>query len=109
MGTLRNTSVQESAIRYGLPLNGGLQPGEDRSLLSFIGDQLVPSGDIFASVLGEIPEVLLEPTFIDKDLLIWRTPGIKGHYFVFERGEVSSWPALAELEQQEGRTQTSLV
>jgi len=105
--TLRNTSVQESAVRYGLPLDGGLQPLENRDLLSFIADQVVPSGDIFAAVLGETPEVELVASFADEDLLVVRAPQAGGHYFAFARGDAASWPALAELRERAPDAQTS--
>ena len=101
---LQNTSVQSSSIRYGLPREGSLRPGEERSVLSWIGDQLVPSGDIFGQVLDPIGChcASLRLSYADDDTLVWRTPDLPGdHYFVMCRGERDMWPAMDELRRRE--------
>ena len=74
---LKNTSVQENTLLYGLPQQGGLKPGAQRDALAWIGDQLVPSGDIFSSVLdplggGQLAS--LELSYADGELMVRRTP-----------------------------------
>ena len=102
--SLENTTVQESTVVYGLPQEGGLKPGAQRGLLDFIGDQRVPSGNIFGAVLDPLgggQEALLQLTFADDDLMVWRTPRLADHFFVLVRGEESSWAAMDELRARE--------
>jgi len=107
--SLRNTTVQESRVRYGLPTDAGLRPGVQPDFLSWIGDQLVPSGEIFSSVLDPIgggQTALLELSFSDDEMMVWRTPRLasagsdKGHFFCFLRGREASWPAMDELRRR---------
>lgn len=110
--SLESTSVQENTVQYGMPRDGSLRPGEDNSLLSWIGNQIVPSGDIFKQVLdplggGQVAK--LELSYADDDMLIWRLPKLGGHYFVMARGEESNWPAMDEFRQREASAQTSPV
>ena len=93
---LKNTSVQENTLLYGLPQQGGLKPGAQRDALAWIGDQLVPSGDIFSSVLdplggGQLAS--LELSYADGELMVRRTP----------RGPRPSHPTHANLKPQQPR------
>lgn len=109
---LKNTSVQGNKVRYGLPSGNGLQPGEEPNLLSWIGDQFVPSGDIFSSVLDPIgggQTALLHLTYSDDEMMVWRMPRLGNHFFCFVRGEPESWPAMDELRSREGTKQQSAV
>ena len=38
--SLKNTTVQQNRVRYGLPSEGGLKPGVEANVLSWIGDQV---------------------------------------------------------------------
>ena len=101
---LKNTTVQESTVRYGLPSTDGLQPGADTGLMSWIGDELVSSGAIFEGVLGSLggaPVAQLRLAYADDEMLIWRAPNLSNHYFVFARGDEASWPALGELKRRQ--------
>jgi hypothetical protein len=111
---LKNTTVQQSRVRYGLPSEGGLQPGVEANLLSWVGDQLVSSGDVFGRVLdplggGHASHLLL--SYADEDVMIWRTPrlGEPPHFFVFARGEEEAWPAMDELRTRQSTASQSLV
>ena len=112
---LKNTTVQESAVRYGLPNEGGLQPGSEPNALSWIGDQLVPSGDIFARVLnpltssGKPNTAELRLSYCDDDLMIWRTPRLGNHYFAFARGQAEAWPAMEEVRQRQAKARPSPI
>lgn len=110
--TLENTTVQESKVRYGLPSDGSLRPGEEGSMLSWIGAQLVPSGDIFKQVLDPLgggQRATLELSYADDELMVWRTPRLGRHYFVMVRGDESAWPAMDELRQRAPSATTSPV
>jgi len=109
--SLKNTTVQDNKVRYGLPSDDGLKPGTtEPNLMSWIGDQLVPSGDIFSSVLdplynndnnnpkGSSGKCSLKLSYVDNDMLVWRTS--TDNYFVFLRGEEKSWPAMDELRSR---------
>eukprot|EP00325_Prymnesiales_sp_UTEX-LB-985_P006116 CAMPEP_0174708676 /NCGR_PEP_ID=MMETSP1094-20130205/10868_1 /TAXON_ID=156173 /ORGANISM="Chrysochromulina brevifilum, Strain UTEX LB 985" /LENGTH=131 /DNA_ID=CAMNT_0015907265 /DNA_START=8 /DNA_END=403 /DNA_ORIENTATION=+ len=101
---LQNTTVQESRIKYGLPTEGGLLPGVEPNLLSWIGDQLVESGDIFQRVLepiGGSQTAELRLSFADEELMVWRTP--TGHFFVFAKGRAEDWPAMDELKARQAK------
>lgn len=105
---LKNTTVQESAVRYGLPTEGGLQPGSDSNALKWIGDQFVPSGDIFRSVLerlqgadGSPNAAELRLSYCDGEFMVWRTPRLGGHFFVFVKGDPAAWPAMDELRAKQ--------
>ena len=110
--TLKNTTVQQSRVRYGLPSEGGLKPGVEDNVLSWIGDELVASGDIFARVLeplggGAAAELTL--SYSDDDAMVWRTPRLGDHYFVFARGEARAWPAMDELRARQASSSMSPV
>lgn len=109
---LRNTTVQESQVKYGLPSDGGLKPGVEGSVLQWIGDQLVPSGDIFERVLdplGGAPAAELRLTYSDGDLMIWRTPRLGDHFFVLARGSAEAWPAMEELRRRQATASQSTL
>jgi len=111
--SLKNTTVQESRVKYGLPSEGGLKPGVEPSLLSWVGDQFVESGSIFDRVLeplGGSRTAELRLSFVDDELMVWRTPNLGGHFFVFARGKPEAWPAMAELRARQAKgMQQSLV
>lgn len=110
--TLKNTTVQESKVKYGLPSDGGLKPGVEPNLLSWIGDQLVESGDIFKQVLeplGGSGTAELRLSFADDELMVWRTPRLGRHYFVFARGDAAAWPAMDELRARQASASMSPV
>jgi hypothetical protein len=112
--TLKNTTVQGNKVRYGLPSSGGLKPGVEENVLSWIGDQVVPSGDIFSSVLDPIgggQTALLQLSYADDEMMLWRTPRLGNHFFCFVRGEPESWPAMDELKSRwaKGTTSKSLI
>ena len=109
---LKNTTVQQSQVKFGLPSEGGLQPGVEPNLLSWIGDQLVPSGDIFESVLGPLggaPSGSLRLSYADDELMVWRTPTLGNHFFVLTRGEAAAWPAMDELRVRQASAKQSVV
>jgi len=102
--TLKNTTVQQSRIRYGLPSDDGLKPGVEQNVLSFIGDQFVNSGEIFQSVLEPLggpstAELLL--SYADDELMVWRTPRLGNHFFAFARGDTEIWPVMDELRRRQ--------
>ena len=105
---LMNTSVQESRVKYGLPTDSGLRPGEQPDLLSWVGDQLVPSGEIFSQTLasfgGRQNTAELRLSYSDGDMMVLRAPRLRDHFFVFVRGEAEAWPAMDELR---GRQSTA--
>jgi len=106
--TIKNTTVQDNALRYGLPTEGGLQPGTT-SPLAWIGDQLVESGAIFERVLeplGGAPTAALSLSYADEDLMIWRTPRLGKHWFVLAKGDEAAWPAMGELRRRQQASQT---
>eukprot|EP00746_Dinoflagellata_sp_MGD_P085392 gnl/MRDRNA2_/MRDRNA2_33804_c0_seq1.p1 gnl/MRDRNA2_/MRDRNA2_33804_c0~~gnl/MRDRNA2_/MRDRNA2_33804_c0_seq1.p1 ORF type:complete len:432 (-),score=61.58 gnl/MRDRNA2_/MRDRNA2_33804_c0_seq1:272-1567(-) len=110
--SLKNTSVQGNKVKYGLPSGNGLQPGVQPDLLSWIGDQYVPSGDIFSSVLDPIgggQTARLHLSYSDDDMMVWRTPQLGNHFFCFVRGEPESWPAMQELRERQAKAQQSVV
>ena len=83
-------------------------------MLSWVGNELVASGAIFARVLeplGGAPTAALRLSFSDDELMVWRTPGLGDHYFVLARGEPDAWPAMDELRsrQASGMQQPSLL
>ena len=114
---LKNTTVQESRLKYGLPSEGGLKPGVESNVLSFIGDSLVASGDIFKSVLQPLVKAdgqqqntaELRLSYSDDDLMVWRTPKLGEHYFVFARGDPAAWPAMDELRARQAKSRQSVV
>jgi len=106
---LVNTSVQQNEVRYGLPTEGRLAPGVERSLLSWIGDQTVPSGEVFSRVLeplGGCPSAQLRLSYSDGELMIWRAPNLGDHFFVFVRGEEEAWPAMEETRRRQASSAT---
>ena len=110
--SLKNTSVQGSKVVYGLPSEGGLKPGVAPDLLSWVGNQLVPSGEIFSRVLDPLgggQTALLQLSYADQDLMIWRTPRLGDHFFVLARGDAAAWPELEELRQRETSASTSAL
>lgn len=110
--SLKNTTVQESAIKYGLPMESGLTPGEEPNLLKWIGDQLVPSGDIFSSVLDPIgggQTALLKLSYSDDDFMVWRTPRLGDHFFCFVKGDETVWPAMEDLRETQRTAQQSPI
>ena len=113
---LCNTTVQGSNVNYGLPSEGGLKPGVNTNLLSFIGDQFVPSGDIFSFILDPIASSNTNPisdgkkqikgnnaelqlTYADDDMMVWRIPQLD-HFFCFVKGDRQMWPAFDEMEKR---------
>jgi len=110
--TLKNTTVQQSRIRYGLPSDDGLKPGVEQDLLSFIGDEFVNSGEIFQSVLEttwrpSTAELLL--SYADDELMVWRTPRMGNHFFVFVRGDTEVWPVMDELRRRQASASQSPI
>lgn len=109
---LESTSVQDSKVRYGGPRDGSLRPGEDDSLLSWIGDQIVPSGDIFGQVLdpmGGGQQATLELSYADDNFMVWRAPKLGNHYFVMARGSEAAWPEMEEWRRREASATTSPI
>ena len=106
---LKNTTVQQNRVRYGLPSDGGLKPGV-LSSFDWIGDQLVESGAVFERVLqplGGASTAALTVSYADKDLMIWRTPRLGNHWFAMVKGDEETWPEIAELRaRQSSQTQT---
>jgi len=101
---LKNTTVQQNRVKYGLPNEGGLRPGMEARLVDWIGDQLVPSGAIFSRVLdplGGAPETELRLSYADDDLMIWRAPRLGNHFFAFARGDAATWPEMDELRARQ--------
>ena len=101
---LKNTSVQDNRVVYGLPREGSLRPGEQRDMLSWIGDQVVSSGEVFSSVLDPLgggQEAALLLSFADDEMMVWRTPRLGNHFFVLARGEDEAWPAMDELRARQ--------
>jgi len=101
--------VQQNEVRYGLPTEGGLAPGVERSLLSWIGDQTVPSGEVFSRVLeplGGGPSAQLRLSYSDGELMVWRAPKLGDHFFVFVRGEEETWPAMEETRRRQASSAT---
>ena len=96
----------------GLPSEGGLKPGVEGTVLSWIGDQLVESGDIFSRVLeplGGSAQAELQLSFSDDELMVWRTPSLGNHYFVFTRGDAEQWPAMDELRARQATQSQSPI
>eukprot|EP00747_Dinoflagellata_sp_TGD_P073543 gnl/TRDRNA2_/TRDRNA2_157956_c0_seq1.p1 gnl/TRDRNA2_/TRDRNA2_157956_c0~~gnl/TRDRNA2_/TRDRNA2_157956_c0_seq1.p1 ORF type:complete len:402 (-),score=54.04 gnl/TRDRNA2_/TRDRNA2_157956_c0_seq1:151-1356(-) len=109
---LKNTTVQESKVKYGLPSEDGLKAFVEPNALSWIGDQFVPSGDIFSSVLDPLgggQTALLKLSYADDEMMVWRTPRLGNHFFCFVRGDAESWPAMDELKARQSTQQQSLV
>ena len=82
-------------------------PGQT-SGLSWVGDQLAPSGEIFASVLDSLgggQEVALRLSFADDELMVWRAPRLGDHFFVLVRGDEGAWPAMEELRRRQASGQ----
>lgn len=107
---LKNTSVQDNRVVYGLPTDGGLRPGEQRGVLSWIGDQVVSSGEIFSSMLDPLgggQEAALRLSYADDEMMVWRTPQLGNHFFVLTRGEEEAWPAMDELRARQAAGTTT--
>jgi len=108
---LRNTTVQGNKMKYGLPSEEGLKPFVNTDMVSWIGNQFVPSGDIFSSVLdpmGGGQTVSMELTYKDEDTMIWRTPNLPGnHYFCFVKGERENWPEFEDMKTRQAETTTN--
>eukprot|EP00548_Thalassiothrix_antarctica_P015650 CAMPEP_0194178270 /NCGR_PEP_ID=MMETSP0154-20130528/11909_1 /TAXON_ID=1049557 /ORGANISM="Thalassiothrix antarctica, Strain L6-D1" /LENGTH=306 /DNA_ID=CAMNT_0038893167 /DNA_START=142 /DNA_END=1059 /DNA_ORIENTATION=- len=102
---LRNTTVQGNQMKYGLPQEGGLKPFVNNDMLSWIGDQVVPSGDIFSSVLDPLgggQDVRMKVTYADNDMMVWRTPDLPGdHYFCFVKGDRANWPEFDDMKTRQ--------
>ncbi|EOD09257.1 hypothetical protein EMIHUDRAFT_105639 [Emiliania huxleyi CCMP1516] len=106
-----------------------------RSLLSWIGDQTVPSGEVFSRVLeplGGGPSAQLRLSYSDGErgkgggrrarlcdrprrleivarlgeLMVWRAPKLGDHFFVFVRGEEETWPAMEETRRRQASSAT---
>lgn len=108
--SLKNTSVQDNRVMYGLPREGSLRPDEQRGMLSWIGDQVVSSGEIFSSVLeplGGGQEAALLLSYADDEIMVWRTPRLGNHFFVLARGDDEAWPAMEELRARQAAGTTS--